>query len=88
MNKITKLVVAVAAVAALTGCGRVDNMWSSVKSYTGTMERKVTLYNAQGEPMRTWVTDNEIQYQGPVAGFIDKTGVTVRVSGTFVIEGK
>jgi hypothetical protein len=52
------------------------------------MTRTVTLYNVSGTPIKSWVTDNEILYEGPVAKFIDKTGVTVRISGTFVVEGK
>jgi uncharacterized lipoprotein YehR (DUF1307 family) len=83
-----KMLLAVFVVIALSGCGRFENMWSGFKSATGIMTRTVTLYNAQGAVIKTWVTDNEVHYEGPVAKFIDKNGITVRVSGTFIVEGK
>jgi hypothetical protein len=72
----------------LAGCGQVDSTINSFKSSAGLLERKVTLYTADGTVLRTWVTDNQIEYAGPVAGFIAKDGTNVRISGTFVIEGK
>lgn len=73
---------------ALTGCGRIENMWTGVKSYTGFIDREVTLYNAMGLPIKSWKTNNELEYEGPVAKFVDVNGITVRVSGTFIVEGK
>lgn len=73
---------------ALAGCGQVDSSINKFKSAAGMLERKVTLYGNNGEVLRTWVTDNQVEYVGPVAGFIAKDGTNVRVSGTFVIEGK
>jgi hypothetical protein len=75
-------------VVALTGCGRVENMLTGVKSYAGFIERDVVLYSASGTPIKSWKTNNEIDYDGPVAKFVDKNGNTVRISGTFIIEGK
>jgi hypothetical protein len=83
-----KTIIAVAIILTATGCGRVENFWSGVKSYTGTIDRTVILYNANGQPIKQWNTNNEIEYSGPVAKFIDKEGSTVRISGTFVVEGK
>jgi hypothetical protein len=84
-----KLILAVLAASIVTvGCGRVESMWSGLKSYTGTMDRTVVLYTDTGQVLGKWETDNQIEYQGPVAGFIDKKGNTVRISGTFIIEGK
>ena len=82
-----KIVIAI-ALLTLVGCGRIETIASSVESYAGLLERTVTLYNANGEVIKTWKTNNEISYVGPVAAFIDKDGVNVRISGTFVIEGK
>lgn len=82
------LALALVLAAALSGCGKIDSVVNGFKSATGMLERTVTLYNSNGQPIKTWVTDNQIEYTGPVAGFIDKNGVNVRVSGTFVIEGK
>lgn len=83
-----RIAILILAVLALGACGRIDGVVNSWKSYSGLLERKVTLYNCSGGEMRSWVTDNEISYQGPVAGFIAKDGTNIRVSGTIVIEGK
>lgn len=83
-----KYVIVLAAALILSGCGVIESTFSSLKSYTGTMTRTVTLYTDKGDQIKQWTTDNQIEYQGPVAGFIDKNGVTVRISGTFIIEGK
>ena len=81
------LVVGIAAIA-LSACGRVETVLNKLEGYAGMLERKVTLYDASGEEIKSWVTNNEIQYQGPAAAFIDKNGTNVRISGTFIIEGR
>ena len=83
-----KVLIAGLIAVALTGCGRVENMWTGVKSYTGFTERDVVLYSASGTPIKSWKTNNEIEYDGPVAKFVDKNGNTIRISGTFIVEGK
>ncbi len=83
-----KLLLASLVTVFLVGCGRVDSIVNSVKSTTGFLERTVTLYDANGKIIKSWETTNTISYTGSVAGFVDKNGLNVRVSGTFVIEGK
>ena len=83
-----KVLIASLIVVALAGCGRIENMWTGVKSYTGLINRDITLYNAMGLPIKSWKTNNELEYEGSVAKFVDVNGVTVRVSGTFIVEGK
>jgi hypothetical protein len=83
-----KLFALAIAALVLSGCGRIDGVVNSWKSYSGLLERTVTLYDANGKVIKSWVTDNEITYQGPVAGFVAKDGTNVRVAGTIVIEGK
>ena len=78
----------VAAVLLLTGCGEWDNFTNSIESSIGSLSRDVTLYNNNGQVIKSWHTNNAIEYQGPIAGFIDDKGNNVRISGTFVIEGK
>lgn len=87
MKKSLTLAVAIAA-ALLAGCGQVDSVVSSAKSTVGMLDRTVTVYNANGGVIKVWQTTNQIEYAGPVAAFIDKNGTNVRVSGTFIIEGK
>ena len=72
----------------LTACGEVDNVVNDVKSSTGLLDRIVTLYANDGHVIKTWNTTNLIEYNGPVAAFVDKQGTNVRVSGTFIVEGK
>ena len=88
MKRSILIVLALAAVLSTTGCGRLDNKWSSAKSFLGAISRDVTLYNCTGVPIKHWHTTNEIQYEGPVAKFIDDQGNTVRISGTIIIEGR
>ena len=83
-----KLFLVAVLATTLTGCGKIDSVVNGVKSATGMLERTVTLYNANGQVIKSWVTDNQIEYLGSVAGFIAKDGTNVRVSGTFIIEGK
>ena len=83
-----KLLLVSLIAVSLVGCGRVDSLVNSVKSTTGFLDRTVTLYDANGKVIKSWETSNTVEYAGPVAGFIDKNGLNVRISGTFVIEGK
>lgn len=84
----SKALLVLFAVVALSACGRVENTWTSLKSYTGFINRTVTLYTASGQVLKTWATNNEIEYEGPAAKFVDKDGNTVRISGTFIVEGR
>lgn len=83
-----KVLIAGLIAVALTGCGRVENMWTDVKPYTGFIERDVVLYSASGTPIKSWKTNNEIEYAGPMAKFVDKNSNTIRISSTFIVEGK
>jgi len=76
------------SVLLLTACGEVDNVVNDVKSSTGLLNRTVTLYANDGHAIKTWNTDNLVNYNGPVAAFVDKQGTNVRISGTFIVEGK
>ena len=72
----------------LTACGEVDNVVNDVKSSTGLLDRTITLYANDGHVIKLWNTTNLIEYNGPVAAFVDKQGTNVRVSGTFIVESK
>ena len=83
-----KILIAIAVLVALSGCGRIDTVVNKFESAAGMLNRTVTLYTADGKVIKTWETKNQIDYIGGVAAFIDKDGVNVRISGTFIIEGK
>ena len=72
----------------LTACGEVDNVINDVKSSAGLLDRTVILYANDGHVIKLWNTTNLIEYNGPVAAFVDKQGTNVRVSGTFIVESK
>ena len=88
MKRSILVALVLAAALSTTGCGRIMNKWSSVKSYLGVISRDVILLNCAGQPIKHWHTNNEIKYEGPFAEFVDDNGTTVRVSGTFITEGR
>jgi hypothetical protein len=76
------------SVLLLTACGEWDNFTNSIESSVGALSRDVTLYTNDGHVIKSWHTNNAIEYKGPIAGFIDDKGNNVRISGTFIVEGK
>ena len=82
------IILALALALSLTACGQIDTAINDFKSSTGLLERDVTLYANDGHVIKQWKTSNQIEYVGPVAQFIDDNGTNVRISGTFLIEGK
>lgn len=83
-----KKVIALVSVLSLVGCGQVDNVVNGFKSTTGMLDRTITLYADNGAVIKQWETKNMIEYSGSLAAFVDKNGNNVRISGTFIIEGK
>ena len=81
-----KKIALIGMLIALTGCGRVDTIVNNFESATGLLTRQVTLYNANGQVIKSWVTKNQIDYAGSIVKFIDAKGTNVRVSGTVIIE--
>ncbi|HYF37201.1 MAG TPA: hypothetical protein VD994_18010 [Prosthecobacter sp.] len=58
---------------------------SHLKSDFVGLNRKVTLYTADGQVMRTWEGNFKVEDQGGSFRFIDE-GRAITVSGTVVIE--
>lgn len=79
---------ALATCVGLTGCGQLDSAVDKFKSSTGMLHRTITVYAADGSVIKKYETDNQVEYAGSVAMFVDTNGLNVRVSGTFIIEGK
>ncbi len=50
------------------------------------LKRKVTLYDCNGHPIRTWEGRFKIEVQGGFISFIDDKGKDVKISGTIVVE--
>lgn len=57
--------------------------WES--SFVG-LKRKVTLYDANGNPLKSWITDSKVEDKGGSYFFIDDNGKAQRISGTVIIE--
>ena len=81
---IDRVILAV-ALLPLAGCGQAEQMWSHVKSDTVKLDRRITLYAADGSVIREWRGRYNVEVQGTSARFIDDTRA-VHISGTFVIE--
>ncbi len=50
------------------------------------LKRKVTLYDCNGRPIRTWEGRFKIEVQGAFISFIDDRGKDIKLSGTIVVE--
>lgn len=72
----------------IAGCSSCANDWKHFKSQTIGIYQHITLYDANGQVIRQWVTQHPVELKGGDAAFIDATGNAVTVAGTFVIEEK
>ena len=90
--KMTKLktvcVVAVmcSALLCLTGCGSWHIFTKHLHSSTTGLNRKITLYSANGGIIREWVTTTAVEDKGGTCFFLDANDKNVTVSGTFIIQ--
>ncbi len=50
------------------------------------LKRTVTLYNDNGQPIKTWKGRFKVEVSGSTARFIDDDGKAVIISGTYLIE--
>jgi len=50
------------------------------------LKRRVTLYDCNGNPIRTWEGRFKIEIFGSYLSFIDDNGKDIKVSGTVVVE--
>lgn len=71
--------------AGLNGCNGCRNSMKHFQSATIGMDRTVTLYNANGDVIKSWKTDSKIEDKGGTVYFIS-AGKAVTISGTFTIE--
>ncbi len=69
----------------LAGCNGCYNKWKHLQSDVIGIDRTITLYNANGEPIKSWKTSSKIEDQGGTIYFL-VDGKTVTISGTFIVE--
>jgi len=72
---------------AATGCTEKQRKGiKHVKSDLIGLKRKVTLYDCNGQPIRTWHGRFKIEVQGAYLSFIDDDDHEIKVGGTVVVE--
>ncbi len=71
----------------LTGCTeRQRKQIKHFKSDVIGLKRRVTLYDCNGQPIKTWEGRFKIEVQGAYLSFIDDNGKDVKISGTIAVE--
>lgn len=69
----------------LVACGEAGNIMKHAHSSFTGLNRKITLYSANGQPIKEWVTSAKIEDHGGSVFFICNSKA-VTVAGTFIIE--
>lgn len=69
----------------LTACGEGGNLIKHMHSSLTGLDRKITLYAANGKPIKEWRTSAKIEDHGGSVFFIHN-GKAVTVAGTFIVE--
>lgn len=70
----------------VSGCNGCRNEWKHSMSENFGLKRTVTLYNGNGEKLKSWTTTSQLEYNGSTVWFIDDDEKVVSVSGTIIIE--
>ena len=73
-------------VLSLIGCEKFTKASKHIKSGWTGLNRKVTLFNCDGIPIKSWEGQFMIELQGNSAAWIDENNKEVKISGTFIIE--
>jgi len=75
------------AVVAISGCTESQRKGiKHIKSDVVGLKRQVTLYDCNGNAIRSWQGRFKIEIQGAYLSFIDDDGNEVKVSGTVVVQ--
>lgn len=72
----------------VTGCAGCQNSMKHLQSDILGLNRKITIYSANGDVVREWSTKAKVEDRGGSCYFLDDDGKAVIVSGSFVIEEK
>lgn len=85
---ITVVSVIVALLALLASCNSTRQDIKRIKSNTTGISRTVTLYDANGKPIKSWQFDSTYDSTGTGINFLDKNEKFIAINGTFIIEEK
>ena len=81
----------VCAVACVVLWARMNSTRQTLKGITSRvsgLERKVTLFDSSGKPIRSWDINSTYRADGTGIDFIDKNEKFVAINGTFIVEEK
>jgi hypothetical protein len=81
------IVVVVIAVVLLWNIEGCQQKRSHIASTTYGLDRKITLYNDQGTPIKVWEGRTKVEREGASARFLIN-GKAIIISGTYTIEEK
>jgi uncharacterized lipoprotein YehR (DUF1307 family) len=82
----TALAVASIGLFCLTGCGEWHNFTKHLHSSVTGLNRRITLYDANGHTIKEWVTQAKVEDNGGTCYFLDANDKAVTVSGTFIVQ--
>ena len=81
-----KLTIILLSTLLLFSCERFDKKIKHFKSNISGLDRRITIYNCDGDPLRIWEGNFMIELEGNSASWIDENNKEVKISGTFIIE--
>ena len=85
---ILAIVCAVAGVALWASMNSTRQTLKGITSRVSGLERKVTLFDANGKAIRSWDINSTYRADGTGIDFLDKDGKFVAINGTFIVEEK
>ena len=85
---ITVVSVIVGVLVLFASCNSTRQKIKTFKSQTVGISRTVTLFDANGKPIKSWEIDSTYQNDGTGINFLDKNEKFTAINGTFIIEEK
>ena len=81
-----KKVIIVLSILVLFSCEKWEKEVKHIKSDLSGLNRKITLFDCDGDVIRSWEGHFRIELIGNSASWIDNNNKDVKISGTFIIE--
>lgn len=88
-NRLRTICILLCSFALLSVAGCTEGQRKDLKHFKSDvigLKRRVTLFDNNGRPIRTWEGRFKVEIVGGFASFIDDNGKDVKVSGSVVIE--
>ena len=81
-----KKIIIVLSILVLFSCEKWEKKVKHIKSDLSGLNRKITLFDCDGEVIRSWEGNFRIELIGNSASWIDNDNKDMKISGTFIIE--